>query len=104
MKVSYQKEWNEQGTCYRQTISVYMTEDDLIHLNKKLADVRAILRYGETLDGHCVDPSNIKWLDFGKNYLTITEFVVLKQIFGWENEKRVLEGRNTIFKIIYEEL
>ena len=104
MKVSYQRFWNTDGTCYKQTITTTMDEDTLTHLNKKLADIKSQLRYGDMLGGHCVVPENIKWLDYGRNFLTITEFVVLKRIFEWEENKRVLDGRNTIFRIKFEEL
>lgn len=104
MKVSYLKEWDKDGTTYAQTIRIKMDEDSLIHLNKKLADIRAELKYHQLVDGHEVVPENIKWLDYGKNHLTITEFVVLKRLFGWDMEKRVLDGRNTILLLEYEPL
>ena len=99
MKVSYLKFWDEDGTTYTQTIRVSMDEANLKHLNNKLYEIRTQLKYGQLIDGHEVVPENIKWLDYGKNYLTITEFVVLKRLFGWDKEKRVLDGRNTILLI-----
>lgn len=99
MKVSYNKHWDKDGTCYRQVITITMDDDDIIHLNRKLYNIKNQLTYGQVLDGHCVIPDNIKWLDYGFNYLTITEFTVLKQLFGWDEEPRVLVGRNTILNI-----
>lgn len=104
MKVSYTKQWDNEGTCYKQTIICNMDEDTLAHVNKKLHEIKSSLKYGQLVEGHCVVPENIKSLDYGKNYLTITEFVVLKKLFGWDENQRVLDGRNTIFNIKFEEL
>lgn len=103
-KVNYNKTWDKDGTCYKQTITSKMDEDTLAHVNKKLSDIKQQLKYGQLVDGHCMVPENIKSLDYGDNYLTITEFVVLKRLFGWDENKRVLDGRNTIFRIKFEEL
>ena len=98
MKVCYEKFWNE-GTCYSQIITVTMDEDDIIHMNRKLYDIKNSLKYGQVVDGHCMVPENIKWLDYGYNFLTITEFVILKRLFGWDENPRVMDGRNTMFRI-----
>ncbi len=104
MKVNYNKRWDKNGTCYSQTITIAMDEDELIKLDSRLGDIRNELKRDQMIDGHCVEPDNIKWLDFGCNYLTITEFVVLKNVFGWDENPRVLDDRNTALIINQIEL
>lgn len=104
MKVNYLKNWDNKGNCYRQTVTVDMDSFALQYLNNKVSEFKSQLRYGDVLDGHCVVPENLIKLQFGVNYLSLTQFVVLKRIFGWDKEKRVLCDRNTILKINKREL
>ena len=101
-KVSYQKDWSADGTCYRQTIRVKMTDADLSALNDNLSDIADGLRQGgDIYNGRFISfPNYLKEeLVFGKNYLKVSQFYALSSIYDWNLEKRILDGRNTIFII-----
>lgn len=100
--VSYQKTWDKDGTCYKQTIRVKMSPDELSDLNDTLSDIANELNAGGGIyAGRAVtQPQNLKKsLFFGDNYLTVSQFVVLSKLYDWDLEKRILDGRNTILRI-----
>ena len=100
MKVSYTRKWDNQGTCYKQTISLRMCEADLAKLNEDIRYLRTKLNYGDTIDGHVINPTYLDTpIKFGDNHLKITQFTILRILLGWKENKRVKDGRNTILKI-----
>lgn len=94
--VSYQKEFGEEGTVYRQTLRIKTNLATWYIINEWLKNYASKIKYGETIKGHVMIPENIKPIEIGKNYLKITEFVALDVLLGLSEKKRVKTDRNTI--------
>lgn len=97
-KVSYQQDWNPyDGTHYNQTIRLQMWRHEKTRLNKRI-------RYRKTHPTKMVLFHEMDWkyvfpLMEGKWYMTISEFVLLVDLLGLKNDKRVKLNRNTILKL-----
>ena len=103
MKVSYQKEWNEEGYTYTQTIRMRMSKKSLELINDACVNFAKKFKYGDVFMGHVMEPMNVKKPIFeGKNYLKISQFFALYHIYDWKEDKRVKTDRNTIFLVEIE--
>lgn len=100
MKVSYHKQFDKEGCVYRQTISFKMSDLTLTWLNKKLNELSYRIKIGEVIDGHAMFPHNLRQtITYGKNYLTITQFVAISNLLNFKKSKRIKQDRNTIFYV-----
>ena len=93
-KISYQKTWNNAtGTCYRQTISMKLTREELDSFNA-------------FIEGYCSNKNSNPYVAMflqnikeGTNYLNFTTQWNLIWHFNMQGDKRWLQERNTIAKI-----
>ena len=94
--ISYQKEWDENGTAYRQTVKI--PEELFDHINAKLKEASKNKKHNTIADNF--KHVYIKTLHKGKNYTNITTSGIvryeLKQLGADVN--RYLPERNTIIE------
>lgn len=89
-KVSYNKDWNTDGTCFNQMITINISNNVLADINKAISDFKSksndffVHRYFKPL---CV----------GKNYISLSFRDYLVRTF-LESNNRILD-RNTIINI-----
>lgn len=93
-KINYIKNWDKEGTCYRQNIIVKLNFDEWRSINHKIFALKA-------------DKENKDYLyltDFiyfsATNYCTLTTSKVFAEHFGIDKDKRYKADRNTTIKII----
>ena len=102
--VSYQKEWNNDGTCYTQTIKI--SKNFLLFLAKKIDDeIKSNYKnycnyaHGDKLKAECY----LQQLDTTKNkhFLKLTQlrFIYPYLQFNFDTS-RVKTNRNTIIEVI----
>lgn len=92
--VSYQKNWDNKGTVYRQTVKV--PSELLTILNSKLN--KAIEEKGHSTITDNFNHVYISPLQDGKNYITNTTSKLIRQELEnlWIDTTRYLSDRNTI--------
>ncbi len=94
-KVSYQKNWNQDGTCYDQCIVASMTEAELQSYNKEVASrKKAIHAKGAKTSEETKFMCFARFLLKGKNHTTLTQRDLFVSHFGI-SDKRIL-NRNTL--------
>ena len=86
-KIAYIKDFDFEGYCYRQRITVTMTAKEFIAINDHL---RNEFKRGKFF----AEP-----LDIEKNYTTSTTEKIFVKYFGIDNDKRYIDWTNTVINI-----
>lgn len=95
-KVNYQKNWNQDGTCYDQCIAASMTEAEFKLYNNTIAARKKAInakssKTSEEVNFMCF----ARFLVKGKNHTTLTQRNLFTTLFNLQNDKRILD-RNTL--------
>ena len=93
-KISYQKHWGCDGTTYRQTIRLELTKNELANLNRRITKKKQA--HAPMCLFHVMWWSNVTRLTEGKTFMKISQFVLLVDLLGLYNDKRLKLDRNTI--------
>lgn len=95
-KVNYQKNWNQDGTCYDQCIMASMTEAELQSYNNEVATrKKAIHAKGAKTSDETKFMCFARFLLKGKNHTTLTMRDLFISLFNLKGDKRIL-NRNTL--------
>lgn len=93
--VNYIPKYGEDGTVYRQTITIAMTRQQLDDINQSIE--KAKVENARQVKWHCMSWNRVEPIHEGENRLSISTFVLLYQILGWKSRPRIKEQhRNTI--------
>ena len=90
-KVSYNKDWNTDGTCYNQMITIFISNQNV------LDDINAIISDIKSKSNDFFVHRYFKPLCVGKNYISLSFRDFLVRTF-LEADNRILD-RNTIINI-----
>lgn len=96
-KISYQRDWNCDGTVYLQTIRLEVSKKELVNLNKRIAKKKQ--GHAPMCLFHVMWWSNVTPITEGKTYMTISQFVLLVDLLKLYNDKRLKLDRNTILNL-----
>lgn len=100
--VNYIPKYGEDGTVYRQTITVNMTRQHLDDINQSIE--KAKVEKASQVKWHCMSWNRVEPIHEGENRLSISTFVLLYQILSWESRPRIKEQyRNTILNVKIKE-
>jgi hypothetical protein len=100
--VNYMTKYGEDGTVYRQTITVNMTRQQLDDINQSIE--KAKVEKARQVKWHCMSWNLVEPIHEGENRLSISTFVLLYQILGWKSRPRIKEQhRNTILNVKIKE-
>lgn len=92
-KVSYKKEWDKEGTTYRQTITIlFPNKETLDKINLAIKDCKEN-------SGNWMNFTYLKELNIGKNYtkLTTADFIVTNYLNP--DDMRIKRDRNSIINV-----
>lgn len=93
-KISYQRHWGCDGTTYRQTIRLEMSNNELSELNKRVEQRKQ--EHANMCLFHVMWWDNVLPFNEGKTYMKISQFVLLVDLLGLNKDKRLKLDRNTI--------
>ena len=96
-KISYQKDWNCDGTTYLQAIRLEVSKKELANLNRRISKKKQA--HAPMCLFHVMWWSNVTRLTEGKTYMKISQFVLLVDLLGLYNDKRLKLDRNTILNL-----
>lgn len=94
--VNYRKFWDPDGYAYSQTISTCLTREELCMINRRIASRKR--KAVRNLLGHDMRWNQVHPFKEGVNYMSISQFTVLRDIWG-NLRDRVKTDRNTILRI-----
>ena len=100
--VNYKKDWNGDGTCFTQTVTIPVTKTELDEMNKKICSIISKIKRKKTITTEELTKyAYLKECNEGKNYTTFTTFRFIYDHFKLSEYNRVKTDRNTIvnFKI-----
>lgn len=99
--VSYNSDWNDEGTHFNQTIKIGLTKEELATLSSKISEMAD--EYESSDDTSRRDASRYlhrSSLKFGRNFLKLSELKAISDIMNWSEYKRVHLDRNTCLLIV----
>lgn len=95
-KVSYKKEWSNDGTTYRQTITIFIPNKE------KLDKINSYIREYKKHSGNWMVNTYLTEMNLGKNYtnLTTADYMVINYLNP--DDIRLKRDRNSIINIKIE--
>lgn len=98
--VSFGSLWDKDGTHYNQSVRIVLNKHDLQRLSDKLRLLAADWIHSDDTFLKSNSVHLLKELDFGMNFLSLSQLNAICNIMDWNRCKRIHLDRNTCLTII----
>lgn len=88
-KINYLNKWSEDGTNYRQTVTITLTAAQITAINERIGKLSFARMFGKYF-----------FIKTGLNFVTRSAARIIAEYTGIDKDSRYKNDRNTTFNII----